>query len=146
MIKLFSINHENDIHHLIEIDDEYVISDDEFIRLEFNFDWINHTLTCVDCKEFKGSLVNMNSAYRWYMQSENEIFLLDSSEFAKDNHLKNSFNNKISDHFTGVRLKIKKVDLTYLKINEIRLKQESDERYEQCAELRNVISLLKKQQ
>jgi len=145
MIKLFSINHENDIHHLIEIGEEYVISDDEFIRLEFDFDWINHTLTCTDCKVFKNSLVDMNSAYRWYLQSENEIFLLDSSEFAKNNHYKNSFKNTISDHFTGVRLKIKKMDLTYLKINEIRLKKESEERYEQCAELRNVISLLKRQ-
>ena len=142
MIKLFAINHDNNIHHLIEVGEEFIISDDEFIRLEFDFDWITHTRNCLDCLAFKNSLVDIKSAYKWHLQSDDGIFLLDSSEFAKNDHFKNSFENSTSNNFTGVKLKIKKIGLSYLILDEIRLKEENHERYEQCNELRNAISLL----
>jgi hypothetical protein len=137
MIKLFSINKRNGIHHLIEIDDAFVISDDEFIRLEFGsgFDWLKHSLTCPDCKAFLDALLDAKTAYNWYLKSANNTYILDSSEFGKNEHLKNSFEHKVSKDFTGVRLKLIKIPEDRDLLEKLRRKKEAVELYEHCAEI-----------
>lgn len=143
MIKLFSINRKNDIHHLIEVGDEFVINDDEFIRLEFGsgFDWIKHTFSCPDCKAFLDDLIDHKTAFNWYLESDNNTFILDSSEFGQNEHLKNSFENKVSKNFTGVRLKIIKIPDDRVLLDKLRKKKEVEEKYEHCGELRKAAKI-----
>ena len=147
MIKLFSINRKNEFHHLIEVGDEFIIQEDEFIRLEFGqgFDWIKHTITCPDCKAFLDSLFNERTAFNWYLESEGETYILDSSEFERNEQFENSFESRISNEFTGVRLKLKKIPDDRVKLEKLRIKKEAEEKYEHCAELRNAAKIADRQ-
>ena len=147
MIKLFSINRENKIHYLIEVGEEFFVHEDEFIRLEFGrgFDWIKHSITCPDCRAFLDSLFNEKTAFNWYMKSESGTFILDTSEFAKDDHYINSFESRNSREFSGVRLKLKKIAEDFDKLDDLRIRKEEEEKYEHCAEIKNAIKISRRQ-
>jgi uncharacterized protein YbaR (Trm112 family) len=147
LIKLYSINRNKEIHHLIEVGDEFIIYEDEFIRLEFGkgFNWIKHTLVCPDCKAFLDSLSNEKTAFNWYLESENKTFILDSSEFGKNEHFMNSFESRISNEFTGVRIKLKKIPEERFRLQKLSIQKEKEEKYDHCKELRNAAKIADRQ-
>ncbi|MBO0341971.1 hypothetical protein [Flagellimonas profundi] len=147
MIKLFSINKKNKIHHLIEVDNEFIIQEDEFLRLEFGngFDWIKHSFTCVDCKAFLESLMDPSTAFNWYLKSEQGVYVLDSSVFKKKEQFENIFESRVSKEFTGVRLKLRKIPDNRVELIKLMANKEKEQEFKHCAELKDAAKIAERQ-
>lgn len=146
MASIFSVDKNNNITHQIDIDEKFVIRDDDFISIEIGggFDWNRHAMECGDCKAFIDSLGK--DTYKWILKSGNEHFLLMLDEFGhQKEYLKNLFSLINSTSFYGTRAKFKKIRATIEDIDNLRIEFEADEQYENCAELRNTIKYLKGQ-
>ena len=147
MIKLFSINHDRGVHHLIEIDDAFVIRDDEFLSIEIGngFNWKKHSQKCEDCRSFLNAIKNPKNAFDWYVQSSDGTYILNMSDFSSNDHFKNLYKLQISRDFTGVKLKLKKELENFDNLERLIAENESKENYEACVELKKAISIINRQ-
>ncbi|WP_420379365.1 hypothetical protein [Gilvibacter sp.] len=150
MSRIFQINHGNNIHHLINIDDQFIIRDDDFISIEVSdeFDWSAHATTCADCQAFLSSIYEPN--FKWYFESNGETFLLSIVDFDVNDHFKNQFKKvtALSDNysdFAGIRVRLKKEIHTIANIDKLLSKYESEEKYEVCQDLKNSQDIIKRQ-
>lgn len=149
MPRLFQINFENKIHHLIIIDEQFVVRDDDYISIEIgdDFDWNLHASKCIDCQAFLNSLYKPN--FQWCLESQGETFMLSIMDFDLNSHVNNKFqqvtalSNNYSG-FAGVRLKLKKELHTISNIDRLLSKFESEEEYKVCQELKNCKKISKR--
>ena len=145
MVQLFKLGKDNRIHHLIMFADESVIRNDDYVSIEIGdgFDWYAHARNCIDCKAFFNSIGT--SKFAWALESDGEFFLIDMSEFAKEDHFKNQIQLTVGDPKKGVRLKLKKNPLDKKTIEKLLAEYESRDDYESCSDLKNLGRLLKNQ-
>ena len=138
MAKLFSVNSEMQIESRIDLDNEFVIRSDDFISIEINggFNWHQHASNCPDCKKFIDDF-GLNT-YRWLLDYEDDLFILDLREFEVNDHFKNLSQFIISKEFHGTKLKFKKWGFTDDSLRQLILLHENLEEYENCGELLNI--------
>lgn len=136
MTKIICVNE----NHAIEIADESIHRNDEYISFEFpNFNWLNHAMSCEGCKAFFDSFGKDFSP--WLLFLDNEYYLLDTKNFGNhDSHFENLVYYETSSKFEGTRVKFRKIKKNIEDL-QLRMQEEVEkEEYLNCAVLRDIIN------